>query len=209
MSRSSTLRWLLVLGCVAALPITSQSQDSLRAPAEFASIANVEERSAALFAEAARVLESPRCLNCHPATRLPTQGDDLHAHVPVMLGGAGDHGVPGMPCSTCHTEQNVATLGEGIASVPGTPHWGLAPAPMAWQGLSTGEICEQLKDPERNGSRSLAQVHAHVMTDALIAWAWAPGEGRSTPPGTLPQFGALLAAWIETGAHCPSDEALR
>jgi hypothetical protein len=27
-----------------------------------------------------------------------------------------------------------ATLGSGIASIPGNPRWGLAPASMAWQG---------------------------------------------------------------------------
>jgi hypothetical protein len=217
MSRSSLLRSLLTIlvGGAAAQPIvlhaqeTSRPQNSLRSPAEFAAMTSVEERSAALFTEAAKVLEHPRCINCHPATRFPTQGDDLHAHVPLMPGGAGDHGVPGIQCATCHTEQNVATFGERIASVPGTPHWGLAPASMAWQGLSTGGICAQLKDPARNGGRSLAQIHTHVMTDALISWAWSPGEGRTPPPGTLADFGALLATWIETGARCPDEAEAR
>jgi hypothetical protein len=195
---------LVLVGAVAA-SMTAEGQGTLRAPTEFAEITDRAERSAALFTEAAKVLQDPRCLNCHPATRLPTQGDDLRTHVPIMFGGTGDHGVPGLPCATCHTEHNVATLGEGIASVPGTLHWGLAPAPMAWQGLSTDEICEQLKDPARNGARSLPQIHTHVMTDALISWAWSPGAGRSAPPGSLAEFGALLAAWIETGAHCPSE----
>jgi hypothetical protein len=217
MSRSKVLRSLLAIlvASVAAQPLvlqaqdTSLPQDSLRAPAEFAAITDAEERSAALFTEAARVLEHPRCMNCHPATRFPTQGDDRHAHVPLMPGGASDHGVPGIQCATCHTDHNVATFGEGIASVPGTLHWGLAPAPMAWQGLSTGGICAQLKDPERNGDRTLAQIHTHIMTDSLISWAWSPGEGRTPPPGTLADFGALLAAWIETGALCPDEPESR
>lgn len=198
--------WLVVLGATAiSTHQLTQAQGSLRTPAEFDSIEETAERSAALFSEAAKVLEHPRCQNCHPATRIPTQGDDMHVHVPFMLGGAADHGVPGLPCATCHTEHNVATLGDSPASVPGTLHWGLAPAPMAWQGLSTGEICAQLKDLRRNGNRDLAAIHRHIMTDALIAWAWSPGVGRETPPGTLAEFGALLAAWIDTGAHCPGD----
>lgn len=199
------IRRLLPLAVIAvALEGTAFAQGSLRSPAEFARIVDVAERSAALFTEAAKVLEHPRCQNCHPATRIPTQGDDMHVHVPLMHGGAGDHGVEGMPCAACHTEQNVPTHGDGIASVPGTLHWGLAPAPMAWQGLTTGAICEQLKDLERNGNRDLAAIHRHIMTDRLIAWAWSPGAGRTTPPGTLDEFGALLAAWIDTGAHCPN-----
>lgn len=187
-------------------PAWAQTPTDLQAVSAFASIDNPETRSAALFAEAAKVFESPRCLNCHPVERLPTQGEDLHAHVPFMPAGAGDHGVPGFPCATCHTEENVATLGARIASVPGAPHWGLAPASMAWQGLSVGEICAQLKDPERNGGRSLEQIHTHVTTDPLVAWGWQPGQGRVPAPGTIAQFGALILAWVETGAHCPSEE---
>ena len=203
MGRSKLLFLLLPISCICGFASGSRAQERLREPSEFAAIADSADRSAALFTEAAKVLQHPRCMNCHPATRLPTQGDDLHDHVPFMPAGAGDHGVPGIQCATCHTEHNVATLGSGVASVPGTLHWGLAPAPMAWQGLSVAQICTQLKDPARNGARSLEQIHRHIMTDALIAWAWSPGAGRTPAPGSLPELGALLAAWIDTGAHCP------
>jgi hypothetical protein len=198
--------WVSALAIAAsALCAKAQDEDPLRTPNDFTRIRDRTERSAALFSEAARVLQHPRCQNCHPVSRIPTQGDDLHAHVPFVSGGPANHGVDGLSCSTCHTEHNVPTLGERIASVPGTPHWSLAPSSMAWQGLTAGEICEQLKDPARNGARSLAQIHAHIMSDPLIAWAWAPGAGRTAPPGSLPEFGALIAAWIETGARCPTD----
>lgn len=195
----------LLLGATAA-PLFSYAQPTgLKAPSDFASIADPAARSAEIFVEIAKVLEHPRCMNCHPDSRFPTQGDDLHAHVPFMNATEGDHGVPGLPCATCHTEHNVLTLGETVKSVPGTMHWGLAPSSMAWQGLTTAGICEQLTDPARNGNRTPAQIHTHITTDALIAWAFSPGPGRTTPPGSVEELGALLLAWIETGAHCPTD----
>jgi hypothetical protein len=208
MQRSMFTALLIVLFCFGGREEAAfaQAPVDLEPPSAFASIDDLETRSAALFSEAGKVLQSPRCLNCHPVERLPTQGEDLHAHVPFMPAGAEDHGVHGLPCATCHAEQNVATLGERIKSIPGTSHWGLAPASMAWRGLSLGEICAQLRDPARNGGRSLEQIHSHVTTDPLVTWGWQPGEGRAPAPGTQAQFGALIAAWVETGAHCPSDQ---
>jgi hypothetical protein len=192
-----------VVGSTAA--DTSAQEVPLKPASAFSMIGDERARSVALFTEAAKVIQSPRCMNCHPAKRQPTQGDDLHAHVPTMHAGPGDHGVPGLPCKSCHGDTNVATLGSSIASIPGHSHWGVAPASMAWQGKSLGEICLQLKDGARNGGRSLAKIHEHMATDSLVAWAWHPGEGRSPAPGTQVQFGAIIAAWISTGAHCPQS----
>jgi len=75
---------------------------------------------------------------------------------------------------------------------------------MAWQGKSLGAICEQIKDPARNGNRSLAQIHEHMAKDALVGWGWHPGGTRTPAPGTQAQFGALVAEWIRTGAACPA-----
>jgi hypothetical protein len=74
---------------------------------------------------------------------------------------------------------------------------------MAWQGKSLAEICAQIKDPKRNGGRSLAQIQSHVTNDDLVGWAWHPGEGRHAAPGTQSEFGVLIGAWIATGAQCP------
>ena len=59
----------------------------LRDPSSFASIGDEAARSRALFAEAAKVIMSPRCMNCHPAGDRPTQGNDLHAHMPPVTRG--------------------------------------------------------------------------------------------------------------------------
>ena len=151
----------------------------------------------------ARVITHPRCMNCHPATRTPTQGEDLHTHVPLITAVGSSTGPAGIACSTCHGAENRPVVGSRLKTIPGNAHWSLAPASMAWQGLTRGEICRQIKDPARNGQRSLADIVHHVSEDHLVAWAWHPGDGRSPVPGTHEAFGALVAAWIETGAECP------
>lgn len=177
--------------------------ETLKSAADFVSIQNPAARSLALFAEAGKVINSPRCMNCHPVQRAPTQGDDRHAHNPPMVGGQSGHGPVGMPCSSCHGPANVPTLGVDIKSIPGDSKWALAPVEMAWQGKSLGAICAQIKDPARNGGKSLAQLHHHMAEDHLVGWAWNPGEGRVPAPGTQAQFGELVKAWIDTGAKCP------
>src|SRR5258707_11015892 len=109
-----------------------------------------QARSIALFLEAGKVLQHPRCLNCHPATERPTQTDAMRPHLPLIVRGENGHGPPGLPCSACHHVANYDP-----ARVPGHPDWHLAPATMAWQGRSLGAICVQLKDPARNGGRDL------------------------------------------------------
>jgi hypothetical protein len=199
-SRCSMAVSLLAVG---AMPPAAAEVLPLKPVSAFSTIREERARSVALFVEAAKVITSPRCMNCHPSTRQPTQGDDLHAHVPLMFGGPHDRGVPGLPCSSCHGTANMPTLAPSIASIPGNPHWGLAPASMAWQGKSLREICLQVQDGARNGGRSLSKIHEHLTTDPLVGWAWHPGEGRAPAPGTQAQFGALIQAWISTGAQCP------
>lgn len=189
-----------------AEPASSASNaaaSSLRPPSAFSSLSDKTARSIALFTEAGKVIQSPRCLNCHPAQRLPTQGDDLHPHVPYMEAGAGGHGVPGLPCLSCHGQDNATTLSDKIQTVPGNPNWALAPGTMTWQGKSLAEICNQIRDSNRNGGFTLARLHSHMAEDHLVGWAWHPGEGRTPAPGTQAEFGALIQAWIDTGANCP------
>jgi hypothetical protein len=42
---------------------------------------------------------------------------------------------------------------------------------MAWEGKTIGDICRQLKDPDRNGGRDLAMLQEHVAKDDLV-WPW-------------------------------------
>jgi hypothetical protein len=174
-------------------------ESELRDVASFAGIADTQARSIALFKEAGKVLQHPRCVNCHPAGDRPSQGDRMAPHQPLVVRGKDGHGAPGMMCTTCHGGANFEP-----ARVPGDPHWHLAPSSMAWEGKSLGEICNQLKDPKRNGGRDLAAILKHVSTDSLVKWGWSPGPGRTPAPGSNAAFTALMQAWIEAGAYCPA-----
>jgi hypothetical protein len=88
--------------------------------------------------------------------------------------------------------------------MPGDPEWHLAPREMAWEGQSIAEICAQIKDPARNGGRKVEDLIHHIGEDTLVGWAWHPGFGRSPAPGTQAQAGALVAAWVKSGAACPA-----
>lgn len=173
---------------------------TLAAPEAFKSIADKRQRSAALFVEAGKVLTHPRCVNCHPAGDVPLQGETGDPHEPPVRRGRSGLGVAGLECVTCHQRENFDP-----GRMPGAPAWHLAPRSMAWEGLGVAEICEQLKDPERNGNRDLAAIVEHMAEDALVGWAWAPGAGREPPPGDQETFGALIAAWAKSGAVCPAD----
>ena len=43
----------------------------------------------------------------------------------------------------------------------------------------------------------------HIGEDTLVGWAWAPGYGRQPAPGTQKIAGALVEAWVKSGAACP------
>lgn len=159
-------------------------------------------RSAAAFRKVAEVLRHPRCMNCHPAGNFPRQTDRRTPHLMGVVRGADDHGVVGMRCSTCHSDQNVD-------EVPGAPHWALAPLSMAWEGLSDAELADSLKDPAKNGKRSLEQLYDHMAHDALVGWAWEPGGSRRPPPISRAEFARLVREWIDTGAVSPAPEKQR
>ena len=200
-----TMCLALIVG-IAGLCVSAARAEELRPPSAFAGIADPAERSRALFGEVAKVLTSPRCMNCHPAGGHPTQGADRHPHDPPVERGAAGDGVPGAPCQACHMSRTVDLFPGAVASyqsIPGHPRWALAPLEMAWQGKSVGDICRQLKDKSRNGGRDLAMLHEHVAKDDLVAYGWNPGSGRDPAPGTQQLAGELVQAWIDTGAECP------
>jgi hypothetical protein len=173
--------------------------EALKPASAFAGIADERQRSLALFKEAGRVIQHPRCVNCHPAGDRPMQGDDGHPHMPMVSRGEDGLGKIGMRCNSCHGPANFDP-----ARVPGHPQWHVAPIEMAWAGKSLAEICTQLKDPKRNGGKSMAELVEHMAEDSLVGWGWTPGKGRTPAPGTQAVFGELIKAWADSGAACPS-----
>jgi len=176
-----------------------QGTGDLRPASDFAGLADPRARAVALFAEAGKVLQHPRCVNCHPAGDTPHQTDRMRLHRPLVVRGADGHGAPTLQCNTCHGGANFDP-----AHVPGHPEWHLAPLSMAWEGRSLGQICEQIKDRARNGSRDMAALLHHLGEDTLVGWAWSPGAGRTPAPGTQARFGEIMRAWADAGAACPA-----
>jgi hypothetical protein len=154
------------------------------------------------FRDVAAVLTSPRCLNCHVSADHPLQGDDNHAHtMRVARGTDGAGGNVAMRCAACHQDSNVSTP----HSPPGAPGWRMpaAATPMAWQGLSSAEVCRSLKNPQTNGKLSPADLVKHVTSDKIVNWGWNPGPGRSAPPLSHEQFVDAVKAWVAAGTPCP------
>src|SRR6266496_414037 len=203
MESGMRVRTLIAVAALTTSVLTSYaasqtSANTLASPESFAAISDTATRSAALFTELGKVLTHPRCVNCHPAGDRPHQGELGRLHQPPVERGADGHGLVAMRCSICHQAANFDP-----GRVPGNPIWQLAPREMAWEGKTLGEICAQIKDPARNGGRSLEALVDHIGTDHLVGWAWAPGFGRRPAPGTQKQAGALVEAWVKTGAACP------
>jgi hypothetical protein len=189
----------LLMSMLTAYAVSDGASDTLAPPESFAGIGDTAARSAALFTELGKVLTHPRCVNCHPAGDRPRQTDAGRLHQPPVERGADGYGLPAMRCPICHQQANFEP-----GRVPGNPIWHLAPREMAWEGKSLAEICAQLKDPARNGGRSVEALVEHIGTDHLVGWAWTPGFGRRPAPGTQGQAGALVEAWVKTGAACPN-----
>ena len=190
----------LMMSMLTAYALVPDQTRGLAAPESFAAIGDESKRSAAIFTELGKVLTHPRCLNCHPAGDRPRQGDMSRLHQPPVERGADGHGLPAMRCSSCHGNANFDP-----GRMPGHPEWHLAPREMGWEGRTLAEICAQLKDPARNGGRKPEELIHHIGDDTLVGWAWAPGYGRSPAPGTQAQAGALVEAWVKTGAACPAN----
>jgi hypothetical protein len=203
--KSETRFWIIAsvtalsLSMLTGYAASQTASTTLALPESFGSIADADARSAAIFTELGKVLTHPRCVNCHPAGDRPRQGDERRLHQPPVARGIGSHGTETMRCSTCHGNANFDP-----GHVPGHPEWHLAPREMAWEGKTIAEICDQIKDPARNGGRKLEDLIHHIGTDTLVGWAWHPGFGRSPAPGTQKEAGALVDAWVKSGAACPA-----
>jgi len=190
---------ILSADMLAAQAVSDAPPHALASVESFSSIGDTAARSAAIFTELGKVLTHPRCLNCHPAGDRPRQGDMARLHQPPVERGADGFGLPAMRCPICHLQANFDAAG-----MPGNPIWHLAPREMGWEGKTLREICIQIKDPARNGNRSVDALIEHIGEDHLVGWAWAPGYGRQPAPGTQKQAGALVEAWVKTGAECPN-----
>lgn len=183
--------------------ITVQAQTTNEAPEE----AGIVDREAGLpqWQKIFEVFSHPRCANCHVEDDQPRWSGAYYGETRVhaFLVGRGEDesgfGNPGLRCLTCHFSSNSPSR----HGPPGAENWHLAPAEMAWFGKTSAQICEQIKDPERNGGRTLAEVADHVRDDPLVGWGWDPGPGRESAPGSASETFEALVKWAAAGAPCP------
>lgn len=151
------------------------------------------------FLEIARVLQSPRCRNCHPSGNAPLQGDDKpHRHAMNISRASVDSG---LRCSTCHRSANYGIAG----APPGAKGWNMPSAaiPMVFEGKNAHDLCVQLTDPAKTSGRNPEQIKEHFGHDPLVMWAWSPGPGRTAPPITHDELMKHVDGWVAAGTPCP------
>lgn len=159
------------------------------------------------------IASHPRCANCHtgadnkPMWSGPSYGK-TRPHGMSINAGESRVGAETVPCSTCHS-----TLEKPNPDANKMPHaaprvamaWALAPVEAAWFGKTSSYICNQLKDPNRNGGRSVREVASHLNHDLILHWAWNPGGNRQAAPYSLQEAMDFLMKWSAAGTPCPTQ----
>jgi hypothetical protein len=156
------------------------------------------------FETVRQVLQHPRCQNCHPAGDAPLQGDDSHVHAQNVHRGKDGRGNVGEECTTCHGPANPPSA-YGARIPPGSEEgWHMPSEDMklVFAGVAPDALCEQIKDPARNGAKDAAALRKHL-DSPLVSWGWAPGFGRAPVPIPRDRFLEAWEAWARAGAPCP------
>jgi len=159
------------------------------------------------FGVVQKVLQHPRCQNCHIPGDAPLQFDQGLVHAQNVLRGPEGKGARGLACSTCHSTEN-PPASYGAHMPPGAPNWQLPPPEhkMIFIGLSGADLCRGLKNKAENGGRDLAALRHHL-DDELVLWGWAPGVGRAPVDVPRDQFIAAFERWAAAGGPCPGETA--
>jgi hypothetical protein len=157
------------------------------------------------FETVRKVLQHPRCQNCHIPGDAPLQFDEGRTHGQNVKRGAEGQGAAGLPCATCHQTKNLpASFGANMP--PGAPNWHLPPArtPMVFIRLTPAQLCATIKDPQKTGGKDLPAMLEHMAQDELVGWGWDPGVGRAPVPIPRAEVTAAFRTWMDAGAPCPA-----
>lgn len=204
---------LIALGLFSGLAIAAEQVGTNRVLNEFPEGSVSQEEGLASWQKFYEVASHPRCSNCHtgpdnkPMWSGPSYGK-TRPHGMNVNAGESRIGAEFLLCSTCHT-----TLNEVDPEANAKPHaaprvamdWALAPVEAEWFGKSSSYICKQLKDPERNGDRTIKEVAVHLDHDLILHWAWNPGGNREPAPYSLQETMDALMKWAAAGTPCPSE----
>ena len=189
-----------VAALVAACGASTRSLDSL-SPDEL-------NQGVTAFATVQKVLQHPRCQNCHIPGDSPLQFDDGQEHAQGIVRGPEGKGTPGLPCSSCHGTEN-APESYGPHAPPGAPGWALPPPEhkMVTMGVSGAELCTMLKDTKENGGKDFDALIHHVAEDKLVLWGWSPGGNRAPVSVPHAEFVEQFKLWASLGGPCPPPSA--
>ncbi|MEL6169701.1 MAG: hypothetical protein AAFR35_13495 [Pseudomonadota bacterium] len=201
-------RIVLVATFVAMLPslVVSAEGDAVIDPPPEGSVSQAQGLDA--WSRIYEVASHPRCSNCHVgASNVPMWSGPSYGrtrpHGMNVNAGESRIGAEFVPCSACH-----AVRYEGGNDLPHmAPQvamtWQLAPVEAEWFGKTSVEICQQLRDPDRNGGRDHLDLAAHLGHDLILHWAWSPGGGREPAPYSLQEHVDDVLAWGVAGMPCP------
>jgi hypothetical protein len=190
-----------------SLPLMAENPEITIVPAPSGSV-TLEEGLIA-WGRVFEVTSHPRCSNCHvgpserPMWSGPAYGKS-RTHGMNIIAGESRIGAETIQCSTCHAYR------EGSNDVPHAApqvamNWQLAPVEADWFGKTSEEVCTQLRDPERNGGRTMLELAEHLNHDLILHWAWNPGGGREAAPYSLQEHIDDLLVWGVAGFPCESD----
>ncbi len=169
------------------------------------------EEALAAWDRVYEVTSHPRCSNCHvgpsnvPMWSGPSYGK-ARPHGMNINAGEDRMGAETVVCSTCHAHREIATADRLPHTAPQVAMaWQLAPVEAEWFGKSSVEVCNQLRDPERNGGRDFMDIASHLDHDLILHWAWDPGAGREPAPYSLQEHVNDVLAWGVGGMPCAND----
>ncbi len=195
---------------IAALPMLAhgEGESVIIQPPDTAT----REDGLAAFDRIFEVTSHPRCSNCHvgadniPMWSGPTYGE-ARSHGMNINAGESRIGAETLPCSTCHAYNDQAGGNDIAHAAPQVAMtWQLPPVEAAWFGQTATYVCDQLRDPDRNGGRDMLELAEHLGHDVILHWAWTPGGGREPAPYSLQDHVDDLLIWGVAGMPCPEDD---
>lgn len=156
------------------------------------------------------VASHPRCSNCHvgPSDRPMWSGPSYgrtRVHGMNIRAGESRIGAEYVPCQACHAVREDGGNDAPHAAPQVAAFWQLAPVEADWFGKSSDDICNQLRDPARNGARAFEDLASHLDHDVILHWAWAPGGTREPAPYSLQEHVNDILAWGVAGQPCHND----
>ena len=174
------------------------------APVALETVPDQRAEAIAAFATVQKVLQHPRCQNCHIPGDAPLQFDAGLPHQMLVVRGPEGMGARGLLCSTCHDDEN-PPASFGPHAPPGAPTWHLPPPEqkMVFINLSPAELCATVKDKQTNGGKDFDALIHHVAEDKLVLWGWNPGGERAPVSVPHAEFVAAFKTWAAAGGPCP------